>query len=101
VKSCNLLAVQAHRQSITTVEGLSDDDGLSTVQRSFWDEFAFQCGYCTPGMLISSTALLENDPDPTEDEIRTHLKGNICRCTGYQDIVRAVQTAARRRREGE
>ena len=86
---------------ITTVEGLLNEDGsLSDLQDSFWDCHAMQCGYCTPGMLVASEALLAENPDPTEDDIREAISGNLCRCTGYQQIVEAVQMTAKRRREG-
>jgi aerobic-type carbon monoxide dehydrogenase small subunit (CoxS/CutS family) len=94
VKSCMLLAVQADGAAITTVEGLAGDGDLTRLQQSFSDHHALQCGYCTPGMLISATALLEHNPRPTEDEIRKALQGNICRCTGYVNIVEAVKAAA-------
>jgi aerobic-type carbon monoxide dehydrogenase small subunit (CoxS/CutS family) len=93
-KSCMLLAIQADGARIQTVEGLSDGDELSSLQQAFSDHHALQCGYCTPGMLISATALLEQNPRPTEDEIRKALQGNICRCTGYVNIVEAVKAAA-------
>jgi aerobic-type carbon monoxide dehydrogenase small subunit (CoxS/CutS family) len=93
-KSCMLLAIQADGAQITTVEGLADDGELTPLQQAFSDNHALQCGYCTPGMLISATALLEQNPRPTEDEIRKALQGNICRCTGYVNIVEAVKAAA-------
>jgi carbon-monoxide dehydrogenase small subunit len=94
VKSCMLLAIQADGASILTVEGLSDDGSLTPLQQSFSDHHALQCGYCTPGMLMSAKALLDANPRPTEEEIRTALQGNICRCTGYVNIVEAVRAAA-------
>jgi carbon-monoxide dehydrogenase small subunit len=95
VKSCTVLAVQADGAEITTVEGLADDDGhLHPIQKGFQEEHGLQCGYCTPGMIMTSLQLLEENPDPTEAEIREALEGNLCRCTGYQNIVRAVETAA-------
>ena len=95
VKSCMLLAVQADGATIRTVEGLAGDDGtLTRLQQSFSDHHALQCGYCTPGMLMSATALLEQNPSPSEAEIRKALQGNICRCTGYVNIVEAVKAAA-------
>ena len=95
VKSCMLLAIQADGAKITTVEGLAgDSDELTKLQQSFSAHHALQCGYCTPGMLISATALLEQNPRPTEDEIRKAIQGNICRCTGYVNIVEAVKAAA-------
>jgi carbon-monoxide dehydrogenase small subunit len=90
VKSCMLLAVQADGARIATVEGLAEDGELTALQRAFNEHHALQCGYCTPGMLMSATALLEENPHPTEDEVRIALQGNICRCTGYVNIVDAV-----------
>ncbi|MGI5244204.1 (2Fe-2S)-binding protein [Dactylosporangium sp. CA-139066] len=96
VKSCSVLAVQAAGASVTTIEGLAGPDGgLHAVQRAFHELHALQCGFCTPGMIMSAVDLLRENPDPSEDEIREGLSGNLCRCTGYQNIVRAVQTAAR------
>ena len=94
VKSCMLLAVQADGARIDTVESLSADGELTTLQQAFSDHHALQCGYCTPGMLMSATALLRDNPSPSEDEIRKAIQGNICRCTGYVNIVRAVQAAS-------
>jgi aerobic carbon-monoxide dehydrogenase small subunit len=94
VRSCLLLAVQADGSSITTVEGLASGTELTPLQRAFWQENGFQCGYCTPGMLITATELLSNNPTPTEAEIRRGIAGVLCRCTGYETIVRAVQVAA-------
>jgi carbon-monoxide dehydrogenase small subunit len=96
VKSCMLLAVQADGSSIETVEGLADGDELAALQQAFSDRHALQCGYCTPGMLMSATALLRTNARPTEAEIKKGLQGNICRCTGYWNIVEAVATAAER-----
>ena len=93
VKSCMLLAVQADGASLRTVEGLAADGELTGLQRSFNEHHALQCGYCTPGMLMSATALLEENPHPTENEVRVALQGNICRCTGYVNIVEAVVAA--------
>jgi aerobic carbon-monoxide dehydrogenase small subunit len=90
VKSCMLLAVQAEGSSIRTVEGLAQDGELTPLQQSFSAHHALQCGYCTPGMLMSATALLEQNPRPTEEEARTAIQGNICRCTGYVNIVEAI-----------
>ena len=91
VKSCMLLAVQADGARIETVEGLAPEDGkLHALQQSFSDHHALQCGYCTPGMLMSASALLERNPHPSEDEVRSALQGNICRCTGYVNIIEAV-----------
>jgi aerobic carbon-monoxide dehydrogenase small subunit len=92
VKSCAVLAVQADGSQITTVEGLADDE-LSPLQRSFHEHHALQCGYCTPGMLMSASALLAENPSPSEDEVKVALQGNICRCTGYWNIVEAVVSA--------
>ena len=91
VKSCMMLAVQADGASIETVEGLAEDDALSDLQQSFSAHHALQCGYCTPGMLMSATALLRDNPRPSEEEIRTAIQGNICRCTGYVNIVEAIK----------
>jgi len=96
VKSCMLLAVQADGATIETVEGLAEGDQLTTLQQAFSDHHALQCGYCTPGMLMSATALLRANPSPTDEEIKKGLQGNICRCTGYWNIVDAVRTAAER-----
>ena len=101
VRSCLMYAVQAHEHDITTVEGLEREDGsLSALQDAFWENHAMQCGYCTPGMLMASHALLSTNPAPTDEEIRHAIGGNLCRCTGYQQIVEAVQSAARTLREG-
>jgi carbon-monoxide dehydrogenase small subunit len=93
VKSCMLLAVQADGAKIATIEGLASDGELTSLQRSFNEHHALQCGYCTPGMLMSASALLERNPHPTEDDVRVALQGNICRCTGYVNIVEAVVAA--------
>jgi aerobic carbon-monoxide dehydrogenase small subunit len=96
VKSCTVLAVQADGGDITTVEGLAGADGaLHAVQQAFHDNHALQCGFCTPGMMMAARDLLQDNPDPSEDEIREGIEGNLCRCTGYENIVRAVQAAAR------
>jgi len=95
-KSCNLLAVQAHGATILTVEGLAQDGRLHPIQEAFWEEHGLQCGFCTPGMMISALQLLARTPDPDEGEIRHGLDGNLCRCTGYQHIVNSVRNAARR-----
>ena len=101
IRSCLMFAVQAEGHRITTVEGLLNEDGsLSDLQDSFWECHAMQCGYCTPGMLVASESLLAENPDPSEDDIREAISGNLCRCTGYQQIVEAVQMTAKRRREG-
>ena len=96
VKSCTMLAVQADGASVTTIEGLADPvtGALHPVQQAFHDQHALQCGYCTPGMIMSAVDLLAEVPDPTEEQVREGLEGNLCRCTGYQNIVRAVQAAA-------
>ncbi len=94
LNSCSYLAVQVDGRTVTTVEGLSDGDALSPLQRAFLAYGGVQCGFCTPGMLISATALLTREPDPDEETIRANLSGNLCRCTGYQGIVKAVQAAA-------
>ena len=94
VKSCTLLAVQADGAEIMTIEGLAQDGKLHAVQEGFWECHGLQCGYCTPGMIMASCALLKDNPTPTESEIRHGLEGNLCRCTGYQNIVASVQYAA-------
>jgi len=94
VKSCSLLAVQADGHDVTTIEGLADGDELHPMQRAFHENHALQCGYCTPGMIMQSIDLLNDNPSPTEDEVRHGLEGNLCRCTGYQNIVNAVLAAA-------
>jgi len=99
VRSCLVLAVQARGAEVRTVEGLAKDDQLDPLQTAFHEKHGLQCGFCTPGMLMAGTALLERNPDPDEDEIREYLSGNICRCTGYMGIVDAVKTAAAARRE--
>ncbi|MCL4835922.1 MAG: (2Fe-2S)-binding protein [Caldilineaceae bacterium] len=93
VKSCTLLAVQADGGKLTTIEGVADDK-YHPVQQAFWDSHGLQCGYCTPGMIISVVDLLDQNPNPSEAEIRHGIEGNLCRCTGYHNIVKAVQTAA-------
>jgi aerobic carbon-monoxide dehydrogenase small subunit len=94
VKSCSVLAVQADGHSVTTIEGLASNGELHPVQKAFHETHALQCGFCTPGMIMQSVDLLEENPNPSEDDIREGLEGNLCRCTGYQNIVRAVQQAA-------
>jgi carbon-monoxide dehydrogenase small subunit len=94
VKSCMMLAAQADGAEITTVEGLAPDGELTTLQRAFSEHHGLQCGYCTPGMLLSATHLLAQNPKPSEEEIRRGIQGNICRCTGYVNIVRAIQAAS-------
>jgi carbon-monoxide dehydrogenase small subunit len=93
-KSCLMLAVQAEGCSIVTIEGIARDGTLTPLQQAFWDEYGFQCGYCLPGMLFSAQELLDQNPDPSEQEIRDALDGNLCRCTGYEFIVQAVKAAA-------
>ena len=93
-KSCTIFAVQADGSEVTTIEGLADGDQLHPLQNGFWEEHGLQCGYCTPGMIMSAVNLLKDNPSPTEREIREGLDGNLCRCTGYQHIVNAVQHAA-------
>jgi aerobic carbon-monoxide dehydrogenase small subunit len=95
VKSCMMLAVQADGATIETVEGLAADGELTPLQQAFGAHHALQCGYCTPGMLMSATSLLRDNPEPTENEIRRAIQGNICRCTGYVNIVKAVEAAAK------
>jgi carbon-monoxide dehydrogenase small subunit len=99
VKSCTVLAVQADGRRVTTVEGLETGGKLHPVQEGFWQEHGLQCGYCTPGMMLTSAALLENNPDPSEAEIRHAISGNLCRCTGYVNIIKSVQYAAAKLRE--
>ncbi len=94
VKSCTMFAVQADGREVLTIEGLATDGKLDPVQEAFWSEHALQCGYCTPGMIMSAKQLLADNPSPTEQEIRHGLEGNLCRCTGYQHIVNAVKSAA-------
>jgi carbon-monoxide dehydrogenase small subunit len=102
VRACLLFAWQADGRKVRTVEGLANADGsLSVLQDSFCETHALQCGYCTPGMVVASHALLEENPDPSDAEVREAIGGNLCRCTGYQQIVDAVQLAARRRREAK
>jgi carbon-monoxide dehydrogenase small subunit len=95
VKSCTMLAVQADGASVTTVEGLARDGQLHPVQQGFWECHGLQCGFCTPGMIMAATQILQRNSDPTDDEIRHGIEGNLCRCTGYQHIVEAVRHAAR------
>lgn len=102
VRSCLMLAVQGEGHDIQTVEGLASDDGtLHPVQQAFTEEHALQCGFCTPGFIMAIAEYLEEDPDPPESEIRQRLSGNLCRCTGYQNIVKAVRNAAERMKQGD
>lgn len=94
VKSCTMLAVQADGQSLTTIEGLADGEAMHPMQEAFMECHALQCGFCTPGMVMASVSLLEENPSPTEAEVREGLEGNLCRCTGYQNIVTAVLTTS-------
>jgi aerobic carbon-monoxide dehydrogenase small subunit len=94
VKSCTVLAVQADGAEVTTIEGMGSDGGLHPLQEAFSSEHGLQCGYCTPGMIIAAADLLSRNPDPTEEEIRHGLEGNLCRCTGYHNVVKAVKKAA-------
>ncbi len=94
VKSCTVFAVQADGAEVTTIEGLASNGQLHAVQNAFWQEHGLQCGFCTPGMIITVVQLLDRNPDPSEQEIREGLSGNLCRCTGYHNIVKAVQAAA-------
>jgi len=100
VKSCTVLALQAAGSEITTIEGLGGDGDLHPLQKGFWEEHGLQCGFCTPGMILSAHDLLSRNPDPGEEEIREALEGNLCRCTGYHNIVKAVRWAAERGTEG-
>jgi carbon-monoxide dehydrogenase small subunit len=95
-KSCTIFAVQAEGSAITTIEGLAKDGGLHPLQEGFWEEHGLQCGYCTPGMIMSAVHLLNENPRPTERDIREGIAGNLCRCTGYQHIVNAIQHASTR-----
>jgi len=98
IKSCLMLAVQANGAELTTIEGMATKGALHPIQESFLDKFGFQCGYCTPGMILGTKALLEKSPDPNEDEIREALEGNLCMCTGYQQIIDAIRDAAAKAR---
>lgn len=100
IRSCLMFAVQADGHAVTTVEGLRDEDGtLGILQDSFWETHALQCGYCTPGMLIAGQALLSSNPDPSDEEIREAIAGNLCRCTGYVQIIDAIRVAGARMRQ--
>lgn len=94
VKSCTMFAVQADGKNVLTIEGLASNGNLHSIQEAFWNEHGLQCGFCTPGMIMVTKQILERNPNPTEEEIRHGLEGNLCRCTGYQHIVNAVKTAA-------
>ena len=100
VKSCTLLAVQADGASLQTIEGLAQDGKLHPIQEGFWEEHGLQCGFCTPGMVMATVDLLQRHPEPTDVQIRWGIEGNLCRCTGYQHIVNAIQHAARTMRAG-
>ena len=101
IKSCSLFAVQADGREITTVEGLEQNGTLHPIQEGFWQEHGLQCGFCTPGMMMTATAFLKDHPQPSEDEIRVAISGNLCRCTGYMNIVKSIQYAAAKLRQGE
>jgi carbon-monoxide dehydrogenase small subunit len=101
VKSCTVLAVQADGSEVTTIEGMAEGTTLHPIQAAFWQEHGLQCGFCTPGMVMTAADLLANVPDPTDEEIRHALEGNYCRCTGYHNIVKAIRVAAASMREGE
>jgi carbon-monoxide dehydrogenase small subunit len=94
IKSCTVLAAQADGAQVTTIEGLATDGGLHPLQDAFWEKHGLQCGYCTPGMIMAAADLLQRNPNPSDEEIRHGLEGNLCRCTGYHNIVEAVKTAA-------
>ena len=98
VKSCTMFAVQAHGANVTTIEGLAANGNLHPVQEGFWEKHGLQCGYCTPGMIMASAQLIDRNPNPSREEIRHGLEGNLCRCTGYQHIVEAVEYAAKKAR---
>ena len=100
IKSCTMFAVQANGRSITTVEGLKQNGDLSAMQQAFHEQHGLQCGFCTPAMMLVGTAFLEENPNPTEDEIRWAISGNLCRCTGYMNIVKSIQAAAEATSEG-
>jgi carbon-monoxide dehydrogenase small subunit len=99
IKSCTMFAVQADGASVETIEGVAEPGGLHPLQQGFWEQHGLQCGYCTPGMIMSAKALLARNPSPSEDEIRHGISGNLCRCTGYVKIVEAIQFAAEKLRE--
>jgi carbon-monoxide dehydrogenase small subunit len=99
VRACLLLAVQADGRQISTVEGMADGDRLSPLQKAFWENHGLQCGFCTPGMLMCSTELLQDNPNPSADDVRDYISGNLCRCTGYDSIVKSVLAAASTRED--
>lgn len=101
VKSCTMLAVQADGMEVTTVEGLETPDGLHPIQEGFWEKHGLQCGFCTPGMMMTGYALLQEDPDPDEASIRRAISGNLCRCTGYVNIVESIRYAAGKLQQGQ
>ncbi len=101
IKSCTMFAVQANGASIETIEGVAQDGALHPLQEGFWEKHGLQCGYCTPGMIMSAKQLLDQNPDPTEEEIRWGISGNLCRCTGYNKIVEAIRYAAAKQAAGE
>ena len=101
VKSCTLLAAQADGAEITTIEGLAKNGTLHPVQEGFWEEHGLQCGFCTPGMILAGAALLDANPNPSEQEIRRAIAGNLCRCTGYQHIVNSIQSAAKKMKRSD
>jgi len=101
IKSCTLLAVQAHGKTVTTIEGVAQGGQLHPLQEGFKEKHGLQCGFCTPGMIMRAAELLDQNPDPTEEEIRWGISGNLCRCTGYVNIVKAIQYAAEKMQEGE
>jgi carbon-monoxide dehydrogenase small subunit len=101
VKSCTVLAVQADGAEVTTIEGLGGEGDLHPMQEAFWEHHGLQCGYCTPGMIMAAADLVARNPDPSEEEVREALAGNLCRCTGYHNIVKAVLSAARHGQEGD
>ncbi|GAC1539151.1 MAG: (2Fe-2S)-binding protein [Candidatus Velthaea sp.] len=99
VKSCTVFTVQAQGREITTIEGIGDADSLHPMQEAFWNQHGLQCGYCTTGMIVSAVDLLQRNPDPSDDEIRAGLEGNLCRCTGYENIIKSVRAAGKAMRE--
>jgi len=100
-KACTMLAVQVDGREVKTIEGMASEPTLHPLQQAFWDQHGLQCGFCTPGMIMQSAWLLEQNPDPTEDEIRAGIQGNLCRCTGYMNIVKSIQQAAAEMRAAE